>query len=111
MNSTIEKGLEEIWEEAHDKWDNQREEGQLSMCSPRSFLIDQSKDESEVWGAPIEEIVDIVVDDIQAMPWSGDANWEVSMSFDGYFKELRKQARKKFFDHYKKYVEPNRKYL
>jgi hypothetical protein len=106
MNSTIEKGLEEIWEEASDKWDNQKEEGQLSMCSPRSFLV---KDESNLWGKPIEEIVNIVVDDIQGMPWSEDSKWEVSMSFDGYFKELRKQARKKFFDHYKKNVEPDRK--
>ena len=107
MNSTIEKGLEEVWEEAGDKWESQKEEGQLSICSPRSLLV---KGGDDPWGKPIEEIVNIVVDDIQGMPWSEDSRWEVSSGFNGYFKELRKQARKKFFDHYKKNVEPNRKY-
>ena len=102
MNSTIEKGLEEVWEEASDKWDNQRKEGQLSISSPRSLLV---KGGDNPWGKPIEEIVNIVVDDIQGMPWSRDEKWEVTMSFDSYFKELRKQARKKFFDNYEPYIE------
>ena len=95
MNSTIEKGLEEVWEKAdviaHKK-----------LCSTRSLLV---KGGDDPWGKPIEEIVNIVVDDIQGMPWSRDERRDVTISFDGYFKELRKQARKKFFDHYEPYIE------
>jgi len=95
MNSTIEKGLEEVWEKADVV-------AKKNLCSPRSLLV---KGGDDPWGKPIEEIVNIVVDDIQGMPWSRDERWEVSMSFDEYFKELRKQARKKFFDHYEPYRE------
>jgi len=97
MNPTIKKGVEEVWEEAYDK-SEKANLTKITVGCTRKLLV---KDGNDPWGRPIEEVVDIVVDDIEGMPWSRDARWEVVMSFDGYFKELRKQARVKFFKSYK----------
>jgi hypothetical protein len=40
------------------------------------------------------------------MPWSDDAHDEVALGFNAYFKELRKQARKKFFENHKFIPDP-----
>ena len=97
MNPTIKKGVEEVWEEAYDK-SEKANLTKITVGCTRELLV---KDGNDPWGRPIEEVVDVIVDDIEGMPWSHDARWEVVMSFDGYFKELRKQARVKFFKSYK----------
>jgi hypothetical protein len=98
MNSTIIKGIQELWEEADKKWKEQKEERKPDrFTTNRQFLV---KDGVNPWGQPIEEIVDIVVDDIEGMPWSSDERDMVEEEIDNYFIELKEQARKKFFENY-----------
>ena len=107
MNPTIKKGIQEIWEKASDKFRKQfKSKKPIDIMSARELLVNQDK-LGNPWGTPIQEIVDVVVDDIEGMPWSGDARDEVALSIDGYFKELRKQARAEFFKNYKYTSDPD----
>ena len=92
MNYNIKRAIDKVWETASNDFYN-KPFGEHQ--SARELLV---KDTDNPWGQPIEEVVDIVVSDIEGMPWSDDAYDEVALEFNVYFKELRKQARKKFFE-------------
>ncbi len=87
MNPTIKKGLEEVWEEADKKFEKQPD-----LCTPRELLV---KDGNNPWGKPIEEIVDIVFDDIEGMPWARDPKPIKKDEVSFYLEELKEAVIKK----------------
>jgi len=101
MDSNIKKAIDKVWEIASNDF---RSKPMGEHRSVRELLV---KGTDNPWGQPIEEVVDIVVGDIENMPWSGDARDEVATGIDGYFKELRKQARAEFFKNYKYTSDPD----
>jgi len=90
MNPTIDK----LWEEANDQFDKDLAnrvpfDGSHSV---RSYLVCNKND---VWGSPLKEIVQIVYDDIEGMPWSRDSRDIKEASVDGYIDDLRDEIKKK----------------
>ena len=82
MNPAIEK----LWNEASEKFNEDR-----ATSSVRALLVEGSN----VWGTPITEVVNIVYDDIESMPWHRDPRDVKESEVDSYFDTLKEKVKKK----------------